>query len=155
MKNILQYTFTSLWIVGVAIALYVARNWNSTTALFPKSVGYPMLALLIAILVIDILKGLRRKEKGKGAEEDDFSAKNRCMVVYLSWLVGFALLVWAISIQYAIPIYIFAYMKIQGKYSWLKSALYAAAATAFVFLLFQYAFSVSWPDGEIQTLLGL
>ena len=65
MKNIMQYAFTSLWIIAVAVALYVSRNWNSTTALFPHSVGFPMLALLVVILVVDIRKGRRQKEKGE------------------------------------------------------------------------------------------
>jgi len=151
MKNIMQYAFTSLWIIAVAVALYVSRNWNPTTALFPHAVGFPLLAALVAILVVDIQKGRRQKEKGKTETDDDreFPAKNRCMTIYLGWLVGFAVLVWAIGMVYSIPIYIFSYMTIQGKYGWLKSGLYAAAATAFVFLLFQYAFSVAWPEGAL------
>jgi len=156
MKNILQYTFTSLWIIALAIALYVSRNWNSTTALFPQAVGFPMLALLVAILVVDIKKGQRQKENAKAADDDrEFSFKNRSMTVYLSWLVGFAVLVWAIGLVYSVPIYIFSYMKIQGKYSWLKSTIYAAVTTAFIVVLFQYAFKVSWPEGDLLSILGL
>ena len=156
MKNILQYTFTSLWIIALAIALYVSRNWNSTTALVPQAVGFPMLALLVAILVVDIKKGQRQKENAKAADDDrEFSFKNRSMTVYLSWLVGFAVLVWAIGLVYSVPIYIFSYMKIQGKYSWLKSTIYAAATTVFIVVLFQYAFKVSWPEGDLLSILGL
>ena len=154
MTTIIQYVFTSLWIIALAVALYVSRNWNPTTALFPHAVGFPILALLVVILVVDIRKGRRRKEKGE-AEDKEFLTKNRWMTLYLGWLVGFALLIWAIGMVYSIPIYLFSYMTIQGKYGWLKSGLYAAGATAFVFLLFQYAFRVSWPQGELLVMLGL
>jgi Ca2+/Na+ antiporter len=157
MKNILQYAFTSMWIIAVAVALYVSRNWNSTTALFPHAVAFPMLALLVAILVVDIRKGRRQKEKG-GTETDEdreFPAKNRAMILYLGWLIGFAILVWAIGLVYSIPIYLFSYLTLQGKYSWLKSGIYAAAASALVFLLFQYAFGAAWPQGELLIMLGL
>ena len=154
MTNIIQYVFTSLWIIALAVALYVSRNWNPTTALFPHAVGFPILALLVVILVVDIRKGRRRKEKGE-AEDREFLTKNRWMTLYLGWLVGFALLIWAIGMVYSIPIYLFSYMTIQGKYGWLKSGLYAVGATAFVFLLFQYAFRVSWPQGELLIMLGL
>jgi phosphatidylserine synthase len=156
MKNILQYAFTSLWIMALAVALYGSRNWNSTTALFPHAVGFPILALLVVILVVDIKKGQRQKENAKAADDDrEFSVKNRAMTLYLGWLAGFAALVWAIGMVYSIPVYMFSYMTIQGKYSWLKSGIYAVAATAFVFLLFQYAFRVSWPQGEFLIMLGL
>ena len=154
MTNIIQYAFTLLWIIAVAIALYVSRNWNSTTALFPHAVGFPILALLVVILAVDIRKGRRRKEKGE-TEDKEFLTKNRWMILYLGWLVGFAVLVWAIGMVYSIPIYIFSYMTIQGKYRWLKSGIYAAAATAFVFILFQYAFRVAWPEGALLSMLGL
>jgi uncharacterized membrane protein YfcA len=155
MKNILQYAFTSLWIIAVAIALYASRNWNSTTALFPQSVGFPILALLVFILVVDIRRGRRQKGETEADEDREFSVKNRAMTLYLGWLVGFAVLVWAIGMVYSIPVYMLSYMTIQGKYSWRKSGIYAVAATAFVFLLFQYAFRVSWPQGEFLIMFGL
>jgi hypothetical protein len=154
MTNIIQYVFTSLWIIALAVGLYVSRNWNSTTALFPHAVGFPILAVLVVILAVDIRKGRRRTEKGE-TEDKKFLTKNRWMMLYLGWLVGFAFLIWAIGILYSIPIYIFSYMTIQGKYGWLKSGLYAAGATALVFILFQYAFGVAWPEGELISMLGL
>jgi uncharacterized membrane protein YfcA len=155
MKNILQYAFTSLWIIAVAVALYVSRNWNSTTALFPQSVGFPILALLVFILVVDIRRGRRQKGETEADEDREFSVKNRAMTLYLGWLVGFAVLVWAIGMVYSIPVYMLSYMTIQGKYSWRKSGIYAVAATALVFVLFQYVFGVAWPDGVLLTMLGL
>jgi phosphatidylserine synthase len=154
MTNIIQYAFTSLWIIAVAVALYGSRNWNSTTSLFPHAVGFPILALLVVILAVDIRKGRRQKEKGE-TEDKEFLTKNRWMILYLGWLVGFAFLIWAIGMVYSIPIYLFSYMTIQGKYSWLKSGIYAVAATALVFVLFQYVFGVAWPDGVLLTMLGL
>jgi phosphatidylserine synthase len=154
MTNIIRYAFTSLWIIALALALYISRNWNSTTALFPHAVGFPILALLVVILAVDIRKGRRQKEKGE-TEDKEFLTKNRWMILYLGWLVGFAFLIWAIGMVYSIPIYLFSYMTIQGKYSWLKSGIYAAAATALVFILFQYAFSAAWPEGAFISMLGL
>ena len=154
MTNIIQYAFTCLWIIALAVGLYVSRNWNSTTALFPHAVGFPILALLVVILVVDIRKGRRQKKKEE-AEDKEFLTKNRWMLLYLGWLAGFAFLIWVIGMVYSIPIYLFSYMTIQGKYSWLKSGLYAVGATAFVFILFRYAFSVAWPEGELISLLGL
>jgi hypothetical protein len=150
MKRIMQYGFTSLLIIAVAVALYVSGKWNATTALFPQAVGFPMLALLVAVFVADIKKGRRRKEKGEADGEGDkkFSAETGLTVLYLTWLAGFIVLAWAIGLAYSIPIYIFTYMKIQGKYSWLQSGVYAVAAAAFA-ILFAYLFQMAWPEGAL------
>jgi hypothetical protein len=157
MKKIMNYAFTSLLIIAVAVALYASRNWNSTTALFPRAVGFPMLAVLVAILAKDILQEQRQKKNGEtgGDEDREFATINGRMAKYFVWLVGFGVLLWAIGIVYSIPIYVFSYLKTAGKQSWLKSGLYAAGITAVIVLLFDYAFRVAWPDGALQSMLGL
>jgi hypothetical protein len=77
------------------------------------------------------------------------------MVKYFAWLIGFVVLVWAIGIEYTIPVYIFSYMKIEGKYGWLKCGIYAVATTAFVTILFEYVFRVAWPEGALLRILNL
>ena len=157
MKRMMGYVFTSLLIIAVAIGLYLSRNWNSTTALFPRAVCIPMLAVLVAILAVDIKQGQRQKINGEtdGDGGREFSAITSRTVKYFGWLVGFGVLIWAIGIVYSIPIYVFSYLKTLGKQSWLKSGLYAAGAVAVIFILFQYAFHVAWPDGALLSILGL
>jgi hypothetical protein len=156
MKSVMQHGFTLLLIIAVAVALYASRNWNATTALFPRAVGYPMLALLVAVLAMDIKKGRRRKEKGETDRDGDrkFVTATGLTLLYLAWLAGFIVLAWAIGLLYSIPIYIFTYMKIQGRISWLYCGVYAVAATVFVFI-FGYMFQMAWPDGAILSMLGL
>jgi len=65
MKRIMQNAFTLLLIIGVAAGLYSAKGWNPATALFPRVIGFPMLALLAVILAADITRGRRQKENGE------------------------------------------------------------------------------------------
>jgi hypothetical protein len=155
MKSIMQYGFTLLLIIVVAVALYVSQEWNATTALFPQAVGFPMLALLITVLAMDIKKGRRRKENGETDGEGDrkFSTVIGLTLLYLAWLAGFIVLAWAIGLLYSIPIYIFTYMKIQGRISWLQCGVYAVAATVFVFI-FGYMFQMAWPEGALLSTLN-
>jgi hypothetical protein len=156
MKSIMRNGFTSLLIAAVAVGLYAAKGWNPTTALFPRVIGFPMLALLTAILVVDITRGRRQKENGETADAGgtEFSAETRRTAIYLGWLIGFGVLIWAIGIVYSIPIYVFGYLKIVGKYGWLKSGIYAAAAVAVIILLFEYAFQIAWPEGALLSILN-
>lgn len=151
----MQYGFTSFFIIMTAVFLYMAKDWNSTTALFPRVVGFPMLGLTIAILALDI-KNRRRKDKdGEADDAVEFKATNSRMIKYFAWLIGFIFLIWAIGIDYTIPIYIFSYMKIEGKYGWLKCGIYAVATAAFIFILFEYVFRVAWPEGALTRILDL
>jgi hypothetical protein len=153
----MQSGFTSFLIIAIAIGLYQSRGWNPTTALFPQVIGFPMLVLLVIILAVDIIKGRRQKANGKEDGDDDreFSAVTYHSAIYFYWLVGFGVLIWAIGIEYSIPIYVFSYLKVVGKYSWIKSGLYAVAATAFIVILFGYVFRVAWPQGALLNVLDL
>ena len=155
MKNIMQCGFTSFFIIMIAVCLYMAKDWNSATALFPRVVGFPMLVLMIAILAIDIKNGRRQDKNGKTDDDVEFKKKTGRMVKYLGWLIGFVVLIWAIGIVYSIPIYIFSYMKIEGKYGWLKCGIYAAGTTVFITILFEYVFRVAWPEGALLRILNL
>ena len=156
MKRLMQNGFTSLLIIAVAVGLYTARGWSATTALFPRVIGFPMLALLIVILAID-MKRARCQKEDEDTEGDggmDFVATASRTVIYLGWLIGFGVLIWAIGIVYSIPIYVFAYLRAVGKYSWLQSGIYAAASVAVIILLFDYAFQVAWPEGALLSILN-
>ena len=151
----MRYGFTSFFIIMIAVCLYMAKDWNSATALFPRVVGFPMLVLMIAILAIDIKNGRRQDKNGKTDDDVEFKKKTGRMVKYLGWLIGFVVLIWAIGIVYSIPIYIFSYMKIEGKYGWLKCGIYAAGTTVFITILFEYVFRVAWPEGALLRILNL
>ena len=151
----MQYGFTSLFIIMIAACLYIAKDWNSETALFPRVVGFPMLVLMIAILAVDMKKGRRQDKDGEADDNVEFITMTGRMVRYFAWLIGFLVLTWAIGIEYTIPIYIFSYMKIEGKYGWLKCGIYALATTAFITILFEYVFLVAWPEGALLRILNL
>jgi hypothetical protein len=151
----MQYGFTTFFIIMIAVCLYIAKDWNFETALFPRAVGFPMLVLMMAILAIDIKKGWRQDKDGKTDDDVEFIRKTGRMARYLGWLIGFVFLTWAIGIDYTIPIYIFSYMKIEGKYGWLKCGIYAAATTVFITILFEYVFRVAWPEGALIRILNL
>ena len=152
----MQNAFTLLLIIGVAAGLYAARGWNPTTALFPRLIGFPMLAVLAVILALDIKRGRRQKDNGETDSDSGmkYSAETYRTAIYLGWLIGFGVLIWAIGIVYSIPIYVFSYLKIVAKYNWLKSSIYAAAALAVITLLFEYAFQIAWPEGALLSIMS-
>ena len=153
MEKTMRYGFTSLVILMTAVGMYLAGGWNSTTGLFPRAIGYPMIVLVLVILAMDIKKDRNHKGETEAVKKDDgFASLNLRVLRYFGWLTGFALLAWGVGITYTIPVYIFGYMKVEGKFGWLKSAIYAVIAAAFIHILFVQVFRVGWPKGVLLSL---
>ena len=158
MKNIIKTIFTSLIIIAVAVGLYVAKDWNSTSALFPRLVGFPLLALSIIVLLIDLTNAQRQKKAAVQEKQIEeaiaFRKKLNASMLLFGWLIWLIVLIWAIGVNVAVPIYIFPYMKIKGEFSYLKSSLSAIFTGLGVFLIFNVIFSVVWPQGALQKIMG-
>jgi len=154
-KTKVQLLFAAAIILLIGIGLNEARQWNSATALFPHVVGYPALILAIIILVLDYRATRRQDKTRKDAENAEFAAVNIRLMRYIGWLIGLVIFAWAIGIVPTVAIYIFGYMKIEGKYSWLASTCYAVAMAAFIFILFEKVLGVAWPEGALLGMLGI
>jgi hypothetical protein len=160
MKKKLEYAFTLSLLVAISGGLYAGRGWNATTALFPRAVGFPMLFLLTGILGRGIAGGRGQESRRNGrledAESDSLFRKGAArMVRYFGWLLLFVVAIWAVGISLSIPIYILAYMKVEGKYGWRRCALYASVTAALITIVYSYLFRVAWPEGALLRSLGL
>ena len=51
-------------------------------------------------------------------------------------------------------VFIGLFMRILGKYSWLRSALVSVGVSAISFLLFEIWFSIPLPKGPVESLFG-
>ena len=153
-KIVAQLIFNLLIIVVLSIALYMARDWPSETALFPRTIGFPILALSVVSLILVLIRARRELAMVAGdipSYRSNFPTK---ATVIFGWLGGFILAIWAFGFESAVPLFMFLYMKLQGKQSWLTCALFTAVATAFIILVFGWLFQVSWPRGAVWVILG-
>jgi hypothetical protein len=160
MKKRVEYAFTLTVLATISWGLYAGRGWNATTALFPRAVGLPMLFLLIGILLTGLVQGRGRPGDRNGGPEDvdadsAFREMAARMARYFGWLLSFVALIWAIGISLAIPIYILAYMKIEGRYAWRSCVLYASVTAGLITVVYGYLFRVAWPEGALLRSLGL
>jgi putative tricarboxylic transport membrane protein len=153
-KNRLNYIFTSLAIVAIVIGLVETRDWNSTTALFPRVVGIPALGFCIAVLVMSIKRGRQQNSEQGNQANQEFLRSVKIAMVLFAWILGFILLIWILGINLAIPVYVLSYMKVQGKYRWLSSTITAASVSGFVYLVFNIIFRIAWPESLMQRFLG-
>jgi len=120
--------FSAALAAAAAYAVFTALRWPSKAALFPLVMGIPLLVLALAQMVIE-LREPQRAEGPPGAA--------RAALAILAWMAGFIALVLLIGFPLAVPLLIFAYLRIAGRESWLLSTALAVAAWGIFHLLFE------------------
>lgn len=128
--------------------------------LYPWAIGIPMIFLAILQVIFD-LKGVESKQNDAapvdiqlGKNIDPQVAFKRTINIF-SWLFGFFLGCWLIGFSLTIPIMVFSYMYFQGKEKLWLAATLTIIAFFFYYSLFVRLLTLPFPDGLIQTWLGL
>lgn len=158
-----QAIFSFIILVFFCVFVYEAKDWRMQARLYPYVIGIPMLIFALVQFVLD-LKGVKAKESSDGAPMDfQFSAqkdmdpalvKKRTIVMF-SWMFGFFGLIWLIGYIIAIPLMVFTYLKFQSGESWVLSTILTVFAFGFFYSLFVRLLNLPFPDGALQTMLGL
>src|SRR5688572_29733776 len=135
--------------------------WPWTAALFPLAIGIPLF-FLAAIEVLWVLFGRIEPAAGRG-ETKDFQMSHdlpdreilRRTAVAAAWIVGFFAAIVLLGFPVAVPLFVFLYLKLQGKESWLLSVVFTAAVWLFFYGLFDQLLHLPFPSGWLQAWMGL
>jgi hypothetical protein len=120
--------FSAALAAAAAYAVLTALRWPSKAALFPLVMGVPLLVLALVQMVIDLrTPGTREDAPGAG----------RAATAVLAWMAAFIALVLLLGFPLAVPLFIFGYLTIAGRESWLLSLVLAGIAWGAFYLLFQ------------------
>jgi len=145
-------------IVAIGIGLLLTWDWPYETALFPRVGCIVVLGVAIISLVSELVRG-----RGDEAEHGDAWVSSqlsgdrslkRAGVVF-GWLIVFLIGVWALGYEFAAVIFVFLFMKINGKQGWRISILFTVFSFAFLFSVFRLLLNVVWPHGALWGILGL
>lgn len=153
------FSFAAL--VFFCLFVYEAREWRMQARLYPWAIGIPMLILAIVQVIMD-LKGVKAKQSSDATPMDfQFSqdvepalAKKRAIVMF-AWLFGFFAGIVLFGFPIAIALMMFTYLKFQGRESWTLSIVLTIIAWLFFYGLFVKLLTLPFPDGLIQSWLGL
>jgi hypothetical protein len=119
----------------------------------------PLIILALAHLLLEVF-GAPEKAGGPAVEAEfsnDVSpevARGRVIAVF-SWIAGFILIVYLAGFPVAVPLFIFAYLKVQSQISWLRSMALTVAAWGFFYAVFQRVVQLQFESGVIQLWLDL
>ena len=152
--------FSFCALVFFCVFVYQAQDWRLQAQLYPYAIGIPMIILAIIQVILD-LKGYERKQQDATpmdlqttvAVEPALAFKRT--VNTFAWFIGFYLGVWLIGFQITIAVVVFSYMYFHGKEKLMLSATLTVIAWVFFYALFVKLLTLPFPEGLIQTWLGL
>jgi hypothetical protein len=111
-----------------AYAVYTALKWPPKAALFPLTMGIPLLVLGVVQTLIDL--------RDAPPQEPAAVARRRTFVVF-AWMASFIALVLLVGFPIAVPLFVFSYLAMQSREGWALSIGLAAAAWGFFHLVFE------------------
>lgn len=162
MKLRLETVFSLVVLIFFCVFVYEAKDWRMQARLYPFVIGIPMLIFAIVQVVLD-LRGVKAKESSDGTPMDfQFQQTNvapeevrKRTITMFAWMFGFFIAIWLIGYVIAIPLMVFTYLKFQSNESWVLSTTLTAFAFVFFYSLFVKLLNLPFPDGALQTMLGL
>ena len=150
-------------ILGVAImalsgaAVVVALDWPWKAKLFPLVIGIPVFCLATAEVLWSVF---RAADRGGAMDFQISTHLPRNVVLARSlratgWMIGFFGAIVLLGFPIAVPLFVFLYLKLQGREGWGLSVAMTAAVWGFFYGLFDRMLHLPFPAGWIQTWLGL
>lgn len=137
-------------------ALYAASQWPFKTALFPRVIGLPLLLFALIEMALSIW-GVEKEREGHAVDfeltktVEPALARKRTLLIFI-WILGFLVLILAFGFPLAVPIFVFAYLRIAGRESWTLSIVLTIVSWIFMEGVFDRFLHIPFPEGWV---LGL
>jgi hypothetical protein len=130
----------ALAIVALAAwAIWAAWGWPLKAKLFPLAIGIPMLVLAAA----EVVWALRVREP-----DGDPEPVGRTLVA-AAWMVGFFAAILLVGFLAAVPLFVLAYLRLQGRESWTLSVVFTAVVWGVFYGLFDRMLHLPFPAGYL------
>ena len=137
-------------------AVVIAAGWPWKAALFPIAIGIPVFCMAAAEVLWGLLGPAARVEAPDFQFSDEVprGIAIRRTLQAIAWMGGFFGAIVLTGFGTAVPLFVFLFLRAQGRDSWLFCAAYAAAVWAIFYAIFDYLLHLPFPAGLIQTWLG-
>jgi len=152
--------FSFLALIFFIVFVSQSIGWRLQARLYPLAIGIPMIILAIIQVILD-LKGVESKQDNAAPVDIQFTqtvdpavAFKRTVMIF-GWFFGFFFGCWLVGFSITIPVVAFSYMYFHGKEKLWLSATLTIIAFVFYYSLFVKLLNLPFPDGMIQTWLGL
>ena len=140
-----------------AWGIYSALAWPLKAKLFPLVIGVPLLCLALAEVAWVILGSgsATRASDFQLSQEHPPQIVRRRTFIAIAWIGGFFVLILLLGFLIAVPLFVFAYLRLQGKDGWLVCGALTLAIWAGFYGLFERLLHLAFPAGWLLEWLGL
>jgi hypothetical protein len=128
----------------MAVALFQSRNFGFRAGLFPWVIGIPTLLLTLVQLAKDVTRPKEAHATGHEAISPE-AVRYRTLSI-IGWTLGCFLAIWLLGFSYAVPLFIFLYLKLEGREGWLMTIAVTFFSWLFFYMLFERMLNVPFPD---------
>ena len=164
-RNAYEMIFTLALLLVVGAAVWQAQGWQIKARLFPWAIGLPLMGLLAALLVTQVMRQLRASsavaaEQSVAVEHPEETADpvraadaRRRGFTIVGWLLGFLAAVWLLGFPVGGTLGTLAYLKLAAREKWPISGA-ISAGTALFFAVMIYGLNTPFPRGALLELFG-
>ncbi len=140
-----------------AWAVVSAMHWPWKAALFPLVLGIPVFCMAAAEVLWTLFGSTTRGEVMDfqlSSHLPDKVTRSR-MLVAIGWMLGLFVAVVLLGFPIAVPLFVFLYVKLQGREGWRLSLVFTLVVWGIFYGLFDRLLHLPFPAGWIQTWAGL
>lgn len=143
--------------IGSGCAVFVASGWPWKAALFPIVIGIPVFCLAAAEVLWVILGSASASPAMDLRMSSDLPARiiARRTLQAAAWMIGFFAAIALTGFPVAVPLFVFLYLRLQGRESWWKSLAFSALVWGCFYGIFDRLLHLPFPAGWIQGWLGI
>ena len=144
-----------LIMIASGYGVIAATAWPWKAALFPLVIGIPLFCLAAA----EALWTLFGSATAEASEARDFQLSIgkdtvRRTLVAAAWILAFFAAIVLLGFPIAIPLFVFLYLKLQGREGWGVSIVMTAAVWGVFYGLFDALLHLPFPAGWLVSWLG-
>ena len=139
-----------------ALGVISAWGWPAKAALFPLVICVPLFFLAAAEVLWSLFGAAAQSASDfKLSDHLPQAVALRRTAVAVGWILGFFFGILLLGFLIAVPVFVLAYLRVQGKRGWVFSAVFTAVVWSCFFGLFDLLLHLPFPPGWIPSLFGV
>jgi hypothetical protein len=143
-----------LIMVASGYGVIAATAWPWKAALFPLVIGIPLFCLAAAEALWTLFGAPAEAGQAMDFQLSTGKESGRRTLVASAWILAFFAAIVLLGFPIAIPLFVFLYLKLQGREGWLLSIVMTAAIWGVFYGLFDLLLHLPFPAGWLFTWLG-